>query len=182
VPRLSRYLSTAPLPAAVAAQLLLTMVLVAVAGWPAILFASVGAFISAGWGLVLSAVVTVAERRQQQRATGWSPAHRADLIERLRDGEAPADPADRKRLAMTLATGIVNRRGLEWVLLVAWLVIAGLPLLRADRYPGRTEWLATSWVLAAAVVLFNLSRRAQSRRRGLLAQLEAADQPDDANT
>jgi hypothetical protein len=122
----------------------------------------------------------VTERRQQQRTTGWSPAHRADLIDGLRDGEAPADPADRKRLAMTLADGIANRRGLEWAVLGAWLVIAGLPLLRADRYPGRTEWLATSWVLAGTVVLFTLSRRAQRRRRGLLAQLEAADQPDDA--
>jgi hypothetical protein len=180
VRRLFRYLNTAPLPAAVATQLLLTVTLVAVAGWPALPATSGRAFLSTGWGLIVSAVATVAERRQQQQATGWTPTHRADLIDRLRDGEAPVDPEDRQRLAMTLATGIANRRGLDWVTLVAWLAIASLPLLRADRYPGRTEWLATGWLLAAAGVLFTLSRRAHRRRRDLLAQLEAADQPDDA--
>jgi hypothetical protein len=179
VRRLSRYVSTAPLPAAIATQLLASIILVAVAGWPAIPALSGGAF-SVGWGLLAGAVGMAAERRQQQKATGWSPVHRADLIDRLRDGHAPADPADRQRLMMTLATGIANRRGFEWVQLVAWLAIAGLPLLRADRYPGHTEWLATGWLLTAAVVLSTLLRRAQRGRRALLARLTAADQPDDA--
>jgi hypothetical protein len=99
VRRITRYVHTAPLPAAIAVNFLCLLVIAVLFYWPLIV-ASAGSMI--GPFLAVAVIGPIATSIQVRQLTGWKPARALELIDRLRQGEPPANPADRARLLTLL--------------------------------------------------------------------------------
>lgn len=171
--RLPRSVEASPAPIRAVVELVSGAAFLAVMCWPLWYLAVPKGSVVIG----LAAGVTgqVVLRRQLRRDTGWPVARRAEMLDRLRRGEVPADPGDRDRLRVILRTAAQNDRGADWIILALCLIGAVLPPLNASRYPGYLEWVGAGWLAAAGILAFTLTRRRQAHCHRQLTLLDAAE-------
>ena len=129
-----------------------------------VLFPAVYGFVSFLW-------LTLHQRRQDARLTGWDPDRVFDVLTRARAGELPADPMDRERLRGVLERAAREDRGVSWVLPAALLALVALLLFGSGSPPGWRTPVLVAYYVALGAVAVRAGRRTRRRREEVVVRL-----------
>lgn len=147
------------------------LVCLVVVGWP-LLLRTEGPPFAALWSVVAGLALTVLQRRQDARDTGWTTTEQYDIVQRAYAGELSADPADRDALHRVLTRYAPGTALLALVRAGAVHRLRRAAVVWRGTFRGWSEWPVAAYLVLLGVALFVLLRRRNARRRALLARLE----------